>query len=88
MSIQQDVSEDQKKNINSTLTKQNIFKEGKGVDVDSRKPIFEQIRLPPVGQEFRERYIPVNLFKISLYESSKYSINQISIFSFIAAFII
>ena len=71
MSIQQDVSEDQKKNINSILTKQNIFEDGKGVDVNSRKQIFEQIRPPTVGQEFRERYIPVNLFKVSLYESSK-----------------
>ena len=67
MSIQQDVSEDQKKNINPILTKHNIFEEGKGVDVNSRKQIFEQIRPPTVGQEFRERYIPVNLFKVSLY---------------------
>ena len=55
MSIQQDVSEDQKKNINSILTKHNIFEEGEGVDVNSRKQIFEQIRPPTVGQEFRER---------------------------------
>ena len=83
MSIQQDVSEDQKKNINSILTKHNIFEDGKGVDVNSRKQIFEQIRPPTVGQEFRERYIAVNLFKVSLYESSKflneYSMKQISI---------
>ena len=65
MSIQQDVSEDQKKNINSILTKQSIFEEGKGVDVNSRKQIFEQIRPPTVGQEFRERYFPVNAFKFS-----------------------
>ena len=67
MSIKQDVSEDQKKKINSILTKQNIFEDGKGVDVNSRKQIFEQIRPPTVGQEFRERYIPVNLFKSSVY---------------------
>ena len=77
MSIQQDVSEDQKKNIDPILTKHNIFEEGKGVDVNSRKQIFEQIRPPTLGQEFRERYIPVDLFKVSLYES--YSMNQISI---------
>ena len=77
MSIPQDVSEDQKKNINSILTKHNIFEEGKGVDVNSRKQIFEQIRPPTVGQEFRERYIPVNIFKVSLYES--YRMNQIAI---------
>ena len=65
MSIQKDVSEDQKKNINSILTKHNIFEEGEGVDVNSRKQIFEQIRPPTVGQEFRERYISVNLFKFS-----------------------
>ena len=55
MSIQQDVSEDQKKNIDAILTKHNIFEDGKGVDVYSRKQIFEQIRPPTVGQEFRER---------------------------------
>ena len=77
MSIPQDVSEDQKKNINPILTKHNIFEEGKGVDVNSRKQIFEQIRPPTVGQEFRERYIPVNIFKVSLYES--YRMNQIAI---------
>ena len=86
MSIPQDVSEDQKKNINPILTKHNIFEEGKGVDVNSRKQIFEQIRPPTLGQEFRERYFPVNIFKISLY--NEYSINQISIFCFISAFII
>ena len=65
MSIPQDVSEDQKKNINSILTKQNIFEDGKGVDVNSRKQIFEQTRPPTLGQEFRERYFPVNIFKFS-----------------------
>ena len=68
MSIQKDVSEDQKKNINSILTKHNISEEGIGVDVNSRKQIFEQIRPPTVGQEFRERYRPINIFKVSLYE--------------------
>ena len=68
MSIPQDVSEDQKKNINPILTKQNIFEDGKGVDVNSRKQIFEQIRPPTLGQEFKERYRPVNIFKIVLYE--------------------
>ena len=65
MSIKQDVSEDQKKNINSILTKHNTVEEGKGVDVNSRKQIFEQIRPPTLGQEFRERYFPVNIFKFS-----------------------
>ena len=72
MSIQQDVSEDQKKNIDPILTKHNIFEDGKGVDVNSRKQIFEQIRPPTLGQEFKERYRPVNIFKIFLYESTFY----------------